>query len=231
MTNTNITMLVTVADGLQDLLDKVVFVGGAVVGLSATNSAAPEMRPTDDVDCVIEVSSRIEYSRLEEELRGLGFRNDTTEGAPLCRWIFMTVTVDVMPTNSDILGFTNKWYNDGFAQAINAQLPNGKTIKIFSSPYLLASKIEAYKIRGAGDMRTSTDFEDLVYVLDNRDEIVNEFARADHNIQDYLQREFLSFLADPSIDEGITSVLPYGSGRSRVSRVKKVMQEMSHQEP
>jgi hypothetical protein len=61
-------MLMTVAEGLRDLLDEVVFVGGAVVGFYATNSAAPEMRPTDDVDCVIEVSTRLEYDQPQDTI-------------------------------------------------------------------------------------------------------------------------------------------------------------------
>jgi len=103
-------MLETVAEGLGDMLNEVVFVGGSVVGLYATDPAASEVRPTDDVDCMVEVSSRLSYYRLEEELRALGFTNDTTPGAPLCRWKYRDLTVDVMPTNTDILGFSNKWY-------------------------------------------------------------------------------------------------------------------------
>jgi predicted nucleotidyltransferase len=227
MTNTNITMLIIVAEGLGDLLDEVVFVGGAVVGLYATHSAAPEMRPTDDVDCVIEVSTRLEYHRLEEKLRSLGFLNDTTQGAPLCRWKYKGVSVDVMPTDTAILGFTNMWYNEGIAQAVDQLLPDGTRIKIFSPPYLVASKIEAHKGRGTRDIRTSSDFEDIVYVFDNREEIMSEVAQADESLRIYLQREFKLLLADPSIEEGITSALPYGSGASRVTRVKQVMQQLS----
>ena len=50
----NISMLHTVAQGLNYLLPQVVFVGGSVTELYATDSAATEVRPTDDVDCVIE---------------------------------------------------------------------------------------------------------------------------------------------------------------------------------
>jgi hypothetical protein len=48
--NSSLEMLEVIAGGLQDLLDEVVFVGGATVALYATDPAAPEARPTDDVD-------------------------------------------------------------------------------------------------------------------------------------------------------------------------------------
>jgi hypothetical protein len=55
----NLEMLEVTAEGLQDLLEEVVFVGGATVALYATDPAAPEARPTDDVDLVIEIASRV----------------------------------------------------------------------------------------------------------------------------------------------------------------------------
>jgi hypothetical protein len=50
--NSSFEMLEVIAGGLRDLLDEVVFVGGATVALYATDPAAPETRPTDDVDFV-----------------------------------------------------------------------------------------------------------------------------------------------------------------------------------
>ena len=69
MPGNNILMLQTVANGLGELKDEMVFVGGAVAELYADNPAASEIRPTIDVDCVIEISSRLEFARLEENLR------------------------------------------------------------------------------------------------------------------------------------------------------------------
>ena len=58
MPSTNILMLQTVANGLEELKDEIVFVGGAVAELYADNPAASDIRPTKDVDCIIELSSR-----------------------------------------------------------------------------------------------------------------------------------------------------------------------------
>jgi hypothetical protein len=37
---------------------------------------AAESRPTSDVDCLVEVTPRLAYYALEEELRAPGFRHD-----------------------------------------------------------------------------------------------------------------------------------------------------------
>jgi len=54
-----------IAKGLGDLVDEVVFVGGAVAEFYATDPAADEVRISDDIDCVIEIGSRKEYHELE----------------------------------------------------------------------------------------------------------------------------------------------------------------------
>lgn len=54
----NIELINTVAKRLGPLLDRVVFLGGAATGLLITDTAAPDVRPTLDVDVVVEISSR-----------------------------------------------------------------------------------------------------------------------------------------------------------------------------
>lgn len=164
----NLVQLQVVANGLQELKERVVFVGGATVGLYATDKAAVEVRPTDDVDCVIELTSINDFYALEERLRSIGFQNDIRVKSPICRWIYQSITVDIMPTDAAILGFSNRWYPHGIREAIWHKLPDGQSIKLFTPPYFVASKLEALWARGWTDIRTSTDFEDIVYVFDNR---------------------------------------------------------------
>jgi hypothetical protein len=142
MPNTNIIMLQIVANGLGELKDEMVFVGGSVAELYADNPAASEIRPSLDVDCVIEIGSRLQFARLEENLRARGFINDTSEGAPICRWIYKDIKVDVMPTDSDVLGFSNRWYGEGMAIKIQKTLPDGTNVFVFPPEYFLATKFE-----------------------------------------------------------------------------------------
>ena len=53
-------------------------------------------------------------------------------------------------------------------------IENGTEIQIFTIPYFLASKWEAFKSRDALDFRGSSDFEDIVYVLENAENIEKE---------------------------------------------------------
>jgi hypothetical protein len=73
----NITRIKAVYNALGDLKNKVVFVGGATVSLYADRQAT-EVRPTDDVDILVEISSNWEFADLEQQLRDRDFKNDTT---------------------------------------------------------------------------------------------------------------------------------------------------------
>jgi len=70
----NLEMIKKTAQYFGDLLNDVVFLGGATTGLFITDPGAPEIRATSDVDVITEISSRIEYYKLEERLRALGFK-------------------------------------------------------------------------------------------------------------------------------------------------------------
>jgi len=208
MPSTNIIMLQIVALGLGDLKDEMVFVGGAVAELYAENPAASEIRPTLDVDCVIEISSRLQFARLEENLRGRGFANDTSENAPICRWIYNDIKVDVMPADSKVLGFTNRWYEGGVEIKISKILPDGTDVFVFPAEYYLAAKFEAHKGRGGNDLRQSHDFEDIIYILDNCSDILDNINSSSPNVRTYLKEECQSLLGNQNLTEGVESALP-----------------------
>lgn len=212
MPGENIIMLQTVANGLGELKDEMVFVGGAVAELYADNPAASEIRPTLDVDCVIEISSRLQFAKMEENLRTRGFKNDTSEGAPICRWIYKDIKVDVMPTDSDVLGFSNRWYEEGIEVKIQKKLPDGTEVFVFPPEYYLAAKFEAHNARGGNDLRQSHDFEDIIYILDSCSDIVDNISASNQNVKMYLKKECQKLLENPNITEGIETALPYGSG-------------------
>ena len=177
----NITRIKAINNALGELRDKVVFVGGATVSLYA-DRIAESVRPTDDVDVLVELYSRSAYAALEDKLRKIGFANDTTSKFA-GRFIIQGFIVDIMTTDEKILGFSNKWYSEGFKAAINYKIDEHHTVKIFSAPYFLASKIEAFKNRGNNDGRTSSDFEDIVFVLENRVTIRQEMEDAESTVK------------------------------------------------
>ncbi|MBU0764780.1 MAG: hypothetical protein KJ607_08095 [Bacteroidetes bacterium] len=226
MKNRNIIMLEHVATVLEELVNEVVFVGGATACLYAEDLAAPEIVVTEDVDCVIEILNRIEYVKLEERLRAKGFRNDTSEGAPICRWLHSGYIIDIMPTSPEILGFSNIWYEEGIKHSVKYTLPNEATILIFSLPYFFTSKIEALKQRGYVDLRTSQDFEDIIYVLDNRREIIEELSSSNVDVRHYLSSEFGKLNNRSDIREGIACVM-FDDSQGRMNRVIDLFESIS----
>lgn len=60
----NIARLKEVSQGLEELNSQVVFVGGCVAQLYATDEVATEPRPTMDVDLVVGLSSYKEYNEF-----------------------------------------------------------------------------------------------------------------------------------------------------------------------
>jgi predicted nucleotidyltransferase len=218
-------MLQTVANGLGELKDEMVFVGGAVAELYADNPAASEIRPTIDVDCIIEISSRLEFAKLEENLRARGFKNDT---AIICRWIYKDIKVDVMPTDSDVLGFSNRWYEDGIKIKIQKTLPDGTDVFVFPPEYYLAAKFEAHNSRGGNDLRQSHDFEDIIYILDNCSDIVDNISASNQSVKEYLKSECQKLLENPNITEGIETALPYGSGDEGTDIIVELIQNIAN---
>jgi len=203
----NLEMLQLAADGLRPLLEDVVFVGGCATGLLITDSAAPPTRETLDVDVIVELASSYDYHMLSEQLRQRGFREDQSDGAPMCRWLFQSVKVDVMPTDEAILGFSNRWYAEAMASASNVRLPAGTNIRMVTAPFFLATKLEAFYGRGNSDYMASHDLEDLIAVLDGRDSIVSEVKDAGA-VCLYLANAFGQLLALDEFHDALPCHLP-----------------------
>ncbi len=100
MTHPNLEMLRTAVKNLGDLAAEMVFVGGCTTGLLITDEGAAEVRATDDVDSIVEVTSYSQYNTFSEKLKKIGFREDTREGAPTCRWVKGETVLDVMPLDA-----------------------------------------------------------------------------------------------------------------------------------
>jgi len=219
----NIVRIKAVAQCLKGLNNLYVFVGGAAVSLYSTQKALAEnIRPTDDVDVVIELATYADHSLMEDKLRALGFVNDIESGV-ICRYTIQGIIVDIMPTSSDILGFSNRWYPEGFSNAIPYKLDDETEILIFSLPYFLASKWEAHKSRG-GDLRTSRDFEDMVYIFENCKDFDDQLLRAPESVRQYLIEELIPLVEHPDFEEGVychmESVRYGGSAGKLIAKIK-----------
>lgn len=221
MMHKNIVRMKAVGLALKDLKQDYVFVGGATVALYATNSKlVSEVRPTDDVDVIVELATYRGYSELDQRLRNIGFQNDILSGV-ICRYKIQGIIVDVMPTDPQVIGFSNRWYPDGFATAQEIQLDAETTIKIFTLPYFVASKWEAFKGRGQNDYRTSKDFEDLVYILENVDDFVEQLKNGPEEVLEWLKKEIEPVMNNDSFEEGLYAHLTGGYGGLDANYIKQ----------
>jgi len=172
---------------LAPILDELVFVGGCTTGIFVTDPAAGGIRPTKDVDAIVDVTSYAQYTALSDRLRSLGLVEDATEGAPLCRWRQSNVIVDVMPIDESVLGFSNRWY----PMAIDTAQPfdiAGHSARIVTPPLFIATKLEAFHDRGGDDVFASHDLEDIITVVDGRPTIVDDVGAADRELRDTSRR-------------------------------------------
>src|SRR5690625_1321080 len=90
-----------VANALGDLNSKAVYVGGAVVDLYADDPAAPDVRPTDDVDVTLEITSVGELEKLRQQLREKGFRRSPKDDV-ICRFRYEDITY-VLDNRTDLI--------------------------------------------------------------------------------------------------------------------------------
>lgn len=219
----NLARLAAVYQALGKLREEVVFIGGATVSLYATYpAAAEEVRPTKDVDVVVPGKAYPDYAAVEDYLRSRGFCNDIESGI-ICRYTFGGLVVDVMPAYGDFLGFQNRWYAEGFIHSVPYSLSEKEVIRIFSAPYFLASKLEAFAGRGKNDGRWSSDFEDLVYVLNNRTTVWQECTEAPQTVRAYLGEKFASLLQRPSLEEWLSVHLEYAFAKEQARKIESNM--------
>jgi hypothetical protein len=122
------------------------FLGGSVLHLLITDPAAMPIRVTKDVDVLVDAPTRRSYTDLEAKLRSIGFRNDTRENAPICRYVFNGVVVDVMPTTENVLGWASPWLAEALAAA-ETRLFDGHPIRILTPtlPTFLRRKLKPFK--------------------------------------------------------------------------------------
>ena len=213
----NKLMLMTVAEGLADLRSDMVFVGGAVVELYIPDGVEiAEVRQTEDVDCVAEITSRNDFTELEERLRKLGFQHEKNV---ICRWVYKEVIVDVMPTDENILGFSNRWYREGIAHAVSYHLSDNIIINILPVAWFIACKIEALLGRGITNLRLSKDLEDIVFLLNYLATLENEIAIADYAVKKYIQENFQALLEQDVLPEAVFCVLPVGENNPQNTKL------------
>jgi predicted nucleotidyltransferase len=217
-----IAMLRAVAVRLADLREQVVFVGGTSIALLLTDVAGHHPRSTDDVDAISEVRTRLELAEFETHLRRLGFKPDLNRAT--CSWLIDGMMIDVMPMNGELLGLTSLWFPEAAQHSQVVDL-DGISIRVATAPYLLATKLDAFADRGSRDPVASVDLEDIISLIDGREELVQEVTVAAPNLRRYLKAAVGRLLNLPDFAFVVSAHLRGDSGSQ--SRLGIVLDRLS----
>jgi len=132
-----------------------------------------------------------------------------------------------MPTDARILGFSNPWYASGMQAAVLYQLPSEKSIRILDAPHLLATKFCALQDRGE-DLRYDADFEDILYILTYRRQLLQEILDSPSKLQQYLSTCCHALLEQPDIQEAIDAAKDYDASTAGIESVMRRIAELLH---
>ena len=202
-------MLEQVARALgPELCTQMTFVGGCTTGLLLTDDFSREqVRHTDDVDVIVHTLGYVGFHALQEQLKEHGFRvamPEPGEQLPICAMKLGDLRVDFMP-DDDSLGFTNRWYQAAMQTATPYALTPDVTIQLVAPVCFLATKLEAYKGRGNGDALSSRDIEDILHLVDGREELIGEVQSAEPDVQVYIAEELAALLKDSNFGYAVSS--------------------------
>ncbi len=128
--------------------------------------------------------------------------------------------IDVMPTSEEVLGFSNPWYEIGINTAVARRLRSGVRIRAVAPPIVIATKLAAWRGRGAGDILTSLDVHDIIVLIDGRPELGDELAVQPEGLRGYVVDE-LSSLRDDRYFEYLVqgAVAGYGDVANERARI------------
>ncbi len=230
ISNANLLILYNVAKELDDLKDSLVFVGGTVISLYVTEPEIVDIRETFDVDTIVEVVGRMGYEAFAKKLRAKGFVEDL-EAEHTCRYKKGPLLLDVMPVDGGIWGPTNIWYKEAFKNTEIFEI-KGTKLKVLKLPYLIATKIVAFKGRGRGSCMHSHDIEDIVVLFEGRESIANDFSQTlSPDLSKYLITEFSELIKSKlfldSVEAHISDRENLGAKKSLViSRMKSAVQNL-----
>ncbi len=207
MANPNLQLLLAMARALGPLRERVVFVGGCATGLLITNAAATDIRATEDVDAIIEIVSLAAYHALQPELTELGFKQTMEDNTPPFRWRWRSMQLDLVPLDERVMGFANRWYRPGFEAAVTSEPEPGLVLRHLSAPYFIATKFEAFKDRGENDVYLSHDLEDIITVVDGREELGEELAAAPEDVRAYVAHQLQALLVHAEFSNALPGIV------------------------
>ncbi len=122
-----------------------------------------------------------------------------------------------MPIEEKVLGFANRWYRPAMLSADRVELA-GLTLRRVTPVYFVATKLEAFHGRGDGDYLASHDLEDVMAVVNGREEFGGDLQNAPEDVRAYIRDEFGNLLRSADFANAMPGFLPEDEARLPVLR-------------
>jgi len=222
----NLVAMQVVAERLGGLSIPYAFVGGSIVNLLLDDPRISPARPTDDVDVILEVTTSVPYSDIEDRIRKCGFAHDMRPGAPKCRWILDNLKVDIMPTEGSAMGLNTTWFKEALSTATEQEFEHIK-LRLISPVAFLATKYAAFLDRGGGDCYGSHDLEDFMTVVHGRSQIEFEIDRSLSALRHFVVQAIRSLLVSPDFVEALSCFVPSSSNVTQLAALQQKLDQIA----
>ncbi|MCI4671181.1 MAG: hypothetical protein MRZ79_23785 [Bacteroidia bacterium] len=214
------------AEGFGRLKERVVFCGGMLTSFYATDSYSQQHRSMGELMCILNAPTMAEFFNWDHELRKHGFSPKYDPQPPVVEWEYKGVSLDIYPSRPEIVRHPNRWFEEGLFHAVRYPLPSGKTIRMMPAPYFLACRIEEFLIKSNFRLKQNKDFEDIIYLLNNRQDLQDEIQQSFYEVRAYIQNFFLQLLEQRDLKEGLYYAIPYHEGENGISRIMHIIEEI-----
>ena len=224
-------LLARIARALGPLREELIFTGGLVVDQYSTVPALSGPRPTIDADVVCSATNYTEYMKVGSRLRDLGFTQPAELSPPPFRWIRGELTVDLIPVDASVLGFTNRWYAVGVERTIEVDLKPDRKIPLYDPVVLQATKLESFSSRGSRDPYASHDLDDIVRLIATRPELVAEVADSPEILKAWIRGSLRAALPISNEAQLLAAHLPFRLPPGLVDVLRERVSDLTSNDP
>jgi predicted nucleotidyltransferase len=138
------------------------------------------------------------------------------------------LTLDVMPLDEKILGFSNRWYRDAMQTAVAVTISEKLKVRAITAPYFLGTKLEAFHSRGKQDYFASHDLEDLIAVVDGRAALLDEVAAAPEDLRMSIGTAIRALVTELRFQDALPGyLLPDAASQSRIPLLLRRLEELA----
>lgn len=194
------------------------------MSLYIDDPAADDVRPTQDIDISLNIASLTELELIRESLINQDF-HQTSDDDVICRFRYNDIKVDIMATEAIGWAPGNEWFKAGFDKR-QKMVVDEYSIHVLPLSYFLATKFSAFQDRGMKDPRTSTDFEDIVYLLNHTSNVKEQVVNGSEDVKVFLKEWFAKIIESDDLQEAILGHLYYEEQMVRSEKIITDLKEI-----